>query len=270
MRIRVFALVCILLIGFMAARAQEGPMDPASPNGFTAGEIIRKFAEKEKEFKLAREQYTYRQTVVVQTLMDEKVDGEYRETFDIIFDNKGKRIENVVYAPVPTLVRVSLSQEDLDDIRNRLPFVLTSDEIPDYNILYAGTQRVDELDTYVFDLAPKKIDKGRRYFQGRIWVDTTDLQIVKTFGKTVPDIRGGKRQENLFPSFTTYREQIDGTYWFPTYTIADDTLQFSSGSVRIREIVTYTNYKRFGSDTKITFGDEVVPENEKGGVPPEK
>ena len=152
-----------------------------------------------------------------------------------------------------------------------MPFVLTSDEIPEYQILYAGQQQEDELHCYVFDIAPKTIEKNKRYFQGRIWVDDRDFQIVKTRGKTVPDIRTGKKGsggENLFPAFTTWREQVDGKYWFPTYTKADDDLQFSQGPVHIREIVKYTNYKRFGANVKITYEGQELPKGQGDQQPP--
>ncbi len=239
----------------------EGTLNPAQPTGTTPAEIIQKFAAKEKEFKEARDQYTFRQSVTVQTLDGDTVTGEYREIFDVVFDDQGKRIENVDFAPPSTIENggISMSQEDFEDIRHRLPFVLTSDEIPEYNILYVGQQQQDELHTYVFDIAPKEIVGKKRYFQGRIWVDDHDFQIVKTFGKTVPDIRKKKGNENLFPKFTTYREQIDGKYWFPTYTKADDTLHFSTQDVHIREIVKYSDYQKFGSKVKITYeGREVT------------
>jgi len=254
-----------------AARAQEGPLDPAPPKGVTTDEIIRHFTTKEKEFQEARDQYTYRQDVRVITPDD---NGEYHEIFDVLFDDQGKRLENVVFAPQSSLNMISMSPEDIDDIRHRLPFVLTSDEIPEYQILYVGQQQEDELHCYVFDIAPKEIVGKKRYFQGRIWVDDRDFQIVKTYGKTVPDIRKKKGQENLFPKFTTWREQIDGKYWFPTYTKADDTLHFSSGDVRIREIVKYSDYKRFGSNVKITYEGQEVQKapGDKGQAqpPPEK
>jgi hypothetical protein len=151
-----------------------------------------------------------------------------------------------------------MTREDFDDIEKRLPFVLTSDEIRDYNIKYVGQQHVDELDTYVFDVSPKKIERARRYFEGRIWVDNRDFQIVKTYGKNVPDFRNSSG-ENLFPKFETYREQIDGKYWFPTYTRIDDTLHFKNNDVRVRQIVKYQNYKRFGSDVKITYEGKEIP-----------
>jgi hypothetical protein len=250
-----FAVVLAVLVAasgllLSTALAEEGPLDPAPPKGVTPEEVIRHFAGKEKEFQQARDQYTYRQDVTVKTPED---DGEYHEIFDVLFDDQGRRLENVVYAPQSSLARISMSPEDLDDIRHRLPFVLSSDEIPEYQILYVGQQQEDELHCYVFDVAPKEIVGKKRYFQGRIWVDDRDFQIVKTFGKTVPDIRKKKGQENLFPKFTTWREQIDGKYWFPTYTKADDTLHFSTGDVQIREIVKYSDYKRFGSNVKITY-----------------
>jgi len=243
----------------------EGPLNPAQPTGITPEEIIQKFAAKETQFKQAREQYTWRQDVKVQTLDGNTVDGEYRQVIDILFDDHGKRIENVVFAPQPSLQRITMSREDFDDIEKRLPFVLTSSEIPDYDILYVGQQKEDELNTFVFDVAPKKIDKGRRYFQGRIWVDDHDFQIVKTHGKNVPDIVT-KNSENLFPPFTTWREQIDGKYWFPTYTLTDDTLHFKAYDVRIKQIVKYTNYKRFGSQIKITYeGQDIGTGNQQQG-----
>jgi hypothetical protein len=249
----------------LAAFADEGPLDTSQPKGMTSDEIISRFAAKEKEFKEARDQYTYRQSVRVQTLDGDTVSGEYREVFDVSFDDKGRRLENVVFAPQSTIESIIMTKEDLDDFRHRLPFVLTSDEIPEYQILYVGQQQEDDLHCYVFDLAPKEIQKDKRYFQGRVWVDDRDFQIVKTSGKTVPDIRKKKGQENLFPKFTTWREQIDGKYWFPTYTKADDTLHFSTQETHIREIIKYEDYKRFGSNVKITYeGKEVQKGDEKG------
>jgi hypothetical protein len=258
--------VCMLAFALLlsfAAVAQtnceegNGPLNTAEPKDITPQEIIQKFAAREEIFKEARNHYAYTQEVVVQTLDGNTVDGEFRETTDILYDDQGKRIEQVTYAPQNTLTRIMLTREDYDDFRNRLPFVLTTQDLDQYNTLYAGQQHVDELDTYVFDIAPKKYDKegGPRFFQGRIWVDNRDFQIVKTCGKNVPDIHK-KDNENLTPKFVTYREQVDGQYWFPTYTRADDTLQFKSGDVRVRETVKYTNYKRFGVKTKIIFGGE--------------
>lgn len=270
-RLMLPVLVCLVV---SSLRAQEGTLDKSDPKGITSDEIIKRFSTKEKEFADAREQYTFRQDVKVQTLEGDTPDGEYHQIFDVSFDDKGRKIRTVVLAPQPTLQRVQMTQEDLDDIENRLPFVLTSDEIGEYDILYVGQQKQDELNTYVFDIAPKQIVGKKRYFQGRIWVDDHDFQVVKTYGKTVPDIKKKKGQENLFPKFTTWREQVDGRYWFPTYTRAEDTLRFSIGDVKIREIVKYTNYKRFGAKSTITYqGQEVErapgqkPEDQK---PPEQ
>jgi hypothetical protein len=247
----------------------DGSLNSAQPQGTTPDEIIHKFAAKEAVFKEARNHYTYTQEITVQTLEGNTVDGELRETTDILYDDQGRRLEQVKFAPQSTLQRVLMTREDYDDIRNRLPFVLTTEDIPNYNILYAGQQKVDELETYVFDVAPKHVEKdgGKRYFQGRIWVDNRDFQIVKTCGKNVPDIHK-KGNENLTPKFVTYREQVDGEYWFPTYTRADDVLRFSNGDVHIREIVKYTNYKRFGVKTRIFYKGQ-VPDSTKP-EPPKK
>jgi hypothetical protein len=221
------------------------------PPDIPVPEIIQKFGDRELEFKKERDNYTYEQTFVVQTIdFDGRPDGEYRMTSDILFTPEGKRYEKVISAPPPTLQRIMLSQQDLDDLEHVQPFVLTSDELPKYNVDYAGREQLDELSTYVFDVKPKKIEKNQRYFQGRIWVDDKDLNIVKSDGKAVPDIIK-KGQENIFPRFETFRENIEGHYWFPTYTRSDDELHFSTGAVHMRMTVRYANYKRFGATIKI-------------------
>jgi hypothetical protein len=259
-------LLCLLSFLTPPAFAQEGEgaLRNEPPKGIGADELIQRFASKEKEFKVAREQYTWTQSVKVQTLEGNTVDGEYQQVFDVVFDDRGRRISLVKFAPQNTLTRISMTQEDLDDIEKRLPFTMTIDDLPFYNVKYVGQQQEDELNCYVFDLSPKKIDKGQRYFEGRIWVDDHDLQIVKTYGKNVPDLVKPKRgEENLFPRFTTWREQIDGKYWFPTYTKIDDTLHFTNEDVHIRQVVKYENYRRFGSKTRIIYeGQEIKGANE--------
>ena len=242
----------------------NGPLNPAQPQGVSTQEIIKRFAAREEIFKQARNNYTYTQDNTVQTLDGNTVDGEWRQIWDITYDDKGGRIEQVKFAPQDSLVRVSMTKEDLDDLRRGFPFVLTTAELPLYDLLYVGQQHVDEIDTYVFDMAPKTIEKGQRYFQGRVWVDNHDMQIVKTCGRTVPQVHATSKKknadENLSPKFVTYREQIDGQYWFPTYTRADEDLHFRGGDIHIREVIKYTDYKRFGSTTKIIFKGEVPPE----------
>jgi hypothetical protein len=229
-------------------------------------QIIQKFGERELEFRKERDNYTYTQTFVVQTIdMDGRPDGEYRMTSDILFTPEGKRYEKVISAPPPTLERISLSQQDMDDLEHVQPFVLTSQELPKYDVKYIGREPLDELSTYVFDVGPKKIEKNQRYFQGRIWVDDKDLNIVKTDGKAVPDIVK-KGNENVFPRFETFRENIEGHYWFPTYTRSDDELRFSTGSVHIRMTVRYANYKRFGATIKIGTPVE-IKEDKKPSKP---
>jgi hypothetical protein len=265
-----FALLACGLAALPLA-AQEGPLDTAPPKDVTPEEIIKHFAANETEFSQAREQYTFRQDVKVQTLDGDTPDGEYREVFDVIFDSKGKRTENVVFAPQSSLTKISMSQEDMEDIRHRLPFVLTAEQLPEYNILYVGQQQEDDLHCYVFDIAPKQIEGKKRYFQGRVWVDDKDFQIVKTYGKTVPDIRKKHgTDENLFPKFTTWRQQVDGKYWFPVYTKADDELHFKMQDVHIKEIVKYEDYKRFGSNVKILYqGKELPKDQQKPGQTPD-
>ena len=156
----------------------------------------------------------------------------------------------MVYAPQSTLQRVQMSPSDLQEIEHGDPFVLTTEEIGQYNVKYVGRQKVDEVDCYVFDVAPKIIEKKQRYLDGRIWVDATGLQIVVTNGHMVPD-GARKHSKELHPPLMTWRQQVDGHYWFPVYIKGDGILHFASGNgfmaqnVHIRDIIQYTGYKRF-------------------------
>jgi hypothetical protein len=233
------------------------PIRPAlaqDKDNVNADDIIRKFAAKEAEFREARNNYTYRQTVKMEEL--EPVGGKWEEIDDIIFTPAGKRSEVVVWAPVISLRNIILTPEDTQDLRDVQPFVLTTDEIGLYNVNYLGREKLDEVGCFTFSVKPKKMEKGKRYFEGEIWVDDRDLQIVKTYGKGVGVIKHSS--DNQFPKFETYREQVDGKYWFPTYTRADDTLHFRNGeSQRIRMVVKYQDYKRYEGKSTIKFGDVV-------------
>src|SRR5579863_8686748 len=252
-----------------------GRMDVSAPTT-PPDQIIKEFAAKETEFQDALNHYTYRRTAKVETIDDDnKVDGEYYEVDDVIFDPSGKRTEKVVFAPGNTLQRVMMSPSDFQDIQHGYPFVLTAQEIPAYNVKYVGRQKVDEVDCYVFDVSAKQIEKNKRYLDGRIWVDAQDLQIVVTNGRMVPDdTRRGK--EDLHPPFMTWREQVDGHYWFPVYTKGEGVLHFAGGNgylqsdVHIRDVIKYTDYKRFGSSSKIIFDGQDITPKDSPPKPPQK
>jgi hypothetical protein len=265
-------LTLALVVSLHPAAAQDvsgfGKLDPAPPTGISVDEIVKKFASRESEFAQARNDYTFRQTVKVDTVDNDsgKVDGEYQQVTDITFAPDGKRDEHVVFAPQNTLDRITMSPTDFDEIEHRLPFILTTDDLPHYDVKYVGRQKVDEIDTYVFEAGPKVIEKNHHYFQGRVWVDQQDLQIVLINGKTVPqETRPGK--EDLQPPFTTYYEQVDGKYWFPTYTKAEGILHFAaqngalSEDVHIRSTVRYTDYKRFRATSRIIFNGQDITNN---------
>jgi len=257
----------------MPLDAGFGRLDVSEPKT-PAEEIIKEFAAKESEFQEALNHYTYRRLARVQTVNDDnKVDGEWYEVDDVIFDPSGKRTEKVVFAPENTLQRVSMSPSDLQDIQRGYPFVLTTEEIQQYNVNYVGRQKVDEVDCYVFDVTPKQILKNKRYFLGRIWVDETDLQIVVTNGRMVPDDTR-KGNEDLHPPFMTWRQQVDGKYWFPVYTKGEGVLHFGGGAgylaqdVHIRDTIKYTDYKRFGSTVKIIYdGQDITSSGPAQGQP---
>lgn len=247
-----------------------GPLDPTPP-AMPVQQIITEFTAKEAVFRHALDNYTWTRSVRVQTLDDDgKVDGQYFQVVDIAFDADGHRTERVLEAPESTLTRVMMSPADFEDIEERLPFVLTTNDAPQYDITYVGKQKIDEIETWVFDVKPKTIEKKHRYFQGRIWVDQKDHQIVVTNGRNVPDdLRPG--HEDLSTPFITYRQLVDGKYWFPVYTHGDGTLHFTGGhgylseDVHMRETLKYTNYHEFHTSIRVIYqGQDITGSPDKG------
>ncbi|HEY0764769.1 MAG TPA: hypothetical protein VGD61_20495 [Pyrinomonadaceae bacterium] len=243
-----------LLILCSTGYAQQQKVDATNEGSLDIPKIIRAFTAKETEFRRALSEYAFKRNATIQTVgLGGDITGEYHRVSQFVFTDQNERFEKITFFPAPTLTELVFTQEDLEDLGGVQPFALEASKIDLYDFKYVGKEQLDELQTYVFDVAPKVIPKkvSERRFEGRIWVDQDDLQIVKVRGKAVP--QGNQR----FPLFETYREQIDGRYWFPTYTSADDELDFPKGQVvHIRMLVRYTDYKRFGSKVKVTeIGD---------------
>jgi hypothetical protein len=257
----ILALTVLAAGGVAGVRAQQASPQ-ASKDGAGAvdvNRIVRAFTAKETEFRRALNNYTFTRDAVIQTIgFAGQITGEYNRTSQFVFNDAGERFERITRFPMPTLTEVSFTQEDLEDLGGVQPFALEASKIDLYNFTYVGREKVDELDTYVFDVAPKVLPKkvSERFFQGRVWVESDDLQIVKVKGKGVPE---GKQR---FPVFETYRENIDGKYWFPTYTYADDTLVFPGGqTVHLRMKVKYADFKLFRGRVR------VIEEGEPGDTP---
>ncbi len=251
-------IVVLALAGLVSGAA---PVFAQKPADLSPDEVIKRFTESESRLREARNSYTFRQDVLLQTIADPNyVTGTYRRVSEIVFDDQSKRIEKITYFPPSTLQSLTITQEDLSDLGIIQPFALTVEDVPKYAVKYVGREKIDEIDTYVFDVAPKDpkgmAKRGERYLTGRVWVEDQDYMIVKVAGQAGPEIGN-----NRYPHFETYRENIDGKFWFPTYTYADDVLAFQNGDIHIRMVVKYTNYKQFtGNITVLSDEGPTKPE----------
>lgn len=226
--------------------------------------IIKNFTSKEAEFRESLKDYAFNRSAIIQTVgkLGGQVTGEFRRDSFLTFKESGERFEKIIFAPISTLQDITVSAADIEDLGGVNPFALDPSAIDLYNFTYVGKEKIDELNLYVFDVAPKVIPNPRkskqRVFMGRIWVDDRDLQIVKSKGKALPEGKDMNGQEQRFPVVETWRENVDGKFWFPSYSFADDELVFDSGYVvRIRMRVKYTDYRVGRTDVRI-IGDEEV------------
>lgn len=252
--IAALALVVLTGVNSSAQTAENGSMDSAQVD-----RIIKTFTAKEVEFRQALTSYSFKRDALIQKIgLGGQVTGEYHRVSTFTFDDQGNRYEKISFFPMSTMPEIT--QEDIDDMGGIKPFALEPSKIDQYNIRYVGKEKIDELDLYVFDVTPKVMPNPKktkeRFFSGRIWVDEKDLQIVKTKGKGVPETK-----ENKFPTVETYREHIDGRYWFPTYSYADEELIFENGgSLHVRMKIRYTDFTPTRATLRVTeIGEADIP-----------
>lgn len=231
--------------------------------------IVKTFTENEKKFRVALTEYVFNRNATIQTVgMGGQITGVYQRKSFMALAKNGERIEKITYFPMSTVTEVEITNTDIDDLGGVNAFALEPEMIPQYSFAFIGKEKIDELNLYVFDVSPKvmpKSDSKLRYFQGRIWVDDKDLMIVKAKGKGVPEGKNAK-----YPTVETWRENVEGKYWFPSFATSDDELIFESGqSVKMRVRVKYSDYTKGNVDIIVLDddGSEEVQEEPKQETP---
>ena len=250
LRLISFALLLIASVTFNVSAQSETNSGVSTAE---ANRIIQAFTSKEGQFRRALNNYSFKRDALIQSIgMGGQVMGEYHLISTFTFDDQGNRYEKISFFPMSTMGAGVVTAEDLEDLGGINPFALEPSMIDRYNFRYVGKEKIDELNLYVFDVSPKVMPDPKktkeRLFVGRVWVDDQDLLIVKTRGKGVPETKNNK-----FPIVETYREQIDGRYWFPTYSYADEELIFDEGgSLHVRMKVRYTDFAPARATLRVT------------------
>ena len=259
--------VSLLMAIFTSSLCVFGQTDAGTLSQAETDKIIARFTSKEAEFRRALNSYSFKRDALMQSIgMGGQVMGEYHRVSTFTFDDQGNRYEKISFFPMSSMPEIT--QEDIDDLGGVDPFALEPAKLNLYNIRYAGKEKIDDLNLYIFDVSPKVMPDPKkikeRLFSGRIWVDDQDLQIVKTKGKGVPETKANK-----FPIVETYREHIDGKFWFPTYSYADEELIFDNGSLHIRMKVRYTDFTPTRATLKVTeIGENEVPTGTGNSIKP--
>jgi len=204
-------------------------------------EIIRRFAANEDIAKKVYETYDFAQTVRIEELGDPG--GKFTVVGEEYTRPDGQRYWRATKPPESTLKVEKYSLEDVHTMVSVPLFFLTSDQIANYDFLYAGQQKLDELNTYAFQVKPKMLSRSRLLFQGIIFVDDHDLAIVETYGKFVSELSGSGTQLP-FSLFEVYRENFQEKYWLPTYISSDDYIKDANGDeLHLRLVIRSADFK---------------------------
>jgi hypothetical protein len=223
-----------------------GVPKPEAPPSLPPAEIIANFTRKETEFQATRPQFAYRKSIRIQEFgPDGKPSGEYTATYDAERSADGQLYEKAIAAPQSTLQYLQFDPEDAQ-LLTRIPaFPVTAGQLARYNLQYLNTERVDEVDCYIFQVSPKTLERQHPLFDGVMWVDQKYLEVVKTYGQWVTDLGPVHPATLPFTMFETYRDNVEGRYWFPDYSRADSVYKMKDRDVPIRVTIKWTNFKPF-------------------------
>lgn len=251
----------VLCLSLASVFAQTSNIVKADMSQAEIDRIVKAFTNKEEQFRQALGSYAFVRKAEIQTIgMGGQISGVFRRDTFLAFGPEGNRTEKVLFAPISTLKEITITPEDIENVNGVDIFAIDPKNARLYNFTFVGKEKIDELNLYVFDVAPKVAPDPKKtkqtLFSGRIWVDDEDLQIVKTKGKAVPETK-----QNKYAVLETWRENIDGKYWFPSYSSSDDELVFDNGSVvKLRIRIRYSNYTVGKSDVKILDDTEETKE----------
>ncbi|MGB7433897.1 MAG: hypothetical protein WBQ61_21810 [Candidatus Acidiferrum sp.] len=224
----------------------EGVPEPAAPPSLPPAQIIQAFSKKEETYQTARPQFSYRKTIHIQEFgPDGHPAGEYLATYDAVRAPDGRIYEKGVSAPQSSLEYLSFEPEDAQVLTRVPAFPVTASQLSKYDVKYLNTEKIDEIDCYIFQVSPRTLERQHPLFDGIIWVDQKYLEVVKTYGKWVTDLGAVQTPTLPFDMFETYRENVDGKYWFPDYSRADGTYKMKDREIPIRVIVKWTDFKPF-------------------------
>ena len=219
--------------------------EPPAPPSLPEAEIIRRFSQKEDEYLATRMHFTYKKTIRIEEFTpDGKPSGEYVLVMEPARDEDGKLYEKVVQRPQSTMQHFFLRSEDLEGLGRIPAFPLNTKQLVNYNLKYLGKEQVDEVECYIFQVKPKTVDRQKAFFDGVVWVDTKYLEVVKTYGQWMTDLGPMHAVKDLpFGLFETYRENVEGKYWFPSYSRSDDTAEFKGQQIPVRIVIKWTDFK---------------------------
>lgn len=265
-RIILLSFLAFCVLAFNAAAQQPSNVVKVDLSQTEIDNIIKKMSANEFNFRQALSVYAFNRDAKLQTIgLGGQITGTYIRNSFMTFKEDGSRFERIIYAPVSTLRGIEVTPEDIDNLGGVNPFAIEPKYVNDYNFTFVGKEKIDELDLYVFDVAPKVLPNPKKtslkYFKGRIWIDDRDLLIVKSKGKAVPEGKDMNGIDQVFPVVETWRENIDGKYWFPSLSTSDDELVSSNGNVqKIKLRVKWSNYRVGRSDVKILDEETEVKE----------
>jgi len=256
--------ITVFCLSILPAFAQTSNIAKTDLSPAEIDNIVKKFTNNEAMFRQSLPTYAFSRSVSVQTLgMGGQITGNLRRDSFMSLTTEGKRLEKINFAPMSTLPHGFMTAEDFEDMGGVNPFALEPAVVNLYNFTYLGKEKIDELNLHVFEVSPKVMPDPKksklRLFTGRVWVDDVDFMIVKSRGKAVPETK-----TNKFPVVETWRENVDGKYWFPALASSDDELVWDSGfSVKLKMRIKFTDYKVGTSEVKILDDDETPVEEVK-------
>jgi hypothetical protein len=263
---------------------------PATLSNEQIGNLIRDVAEKDIENDKRQRDYTY-----IERVEEHKLNGKGEvasteiRTYDVlqIYDEQCRRMtskDDKPLSPKDAAKEEEKIQKIIDKRRNesdsqrekrlkeeekdREETRLFVKEVADaYNFTLAGVESLEGRETYVIDAEPRPGFEAKRKeakilpkFRFRVWIDRAENQWVKldaqcidtvTFGLFLARIHKGSR-------IVIDTTRINDEVWLPRHVAVHVDVRLALlKNFNVEQDVTYKDYKKFHTQTKIVGMEEV-------------
>src|SRR6266446_390390 len=126
-------------------------------------QLLSRFLIAEQRVREALNSHTFKRDVLLQTIgPNGEVTGEYVRNSVFIFDDRGNRIERVLFHPRSTLRGMKITKEDIQDLAGAQLLGVDINEVNKYLLDFIGEEALGGREAYIINVRPRQMTDPHR------------------------------------------------------------------------------------------------------------